>query len=216
MYDIEMDTIIEQLKNVFLIPANEYKGFGYSQFIRHPKGNLLIPRLKATSLSQHFGWIAEQGGIDYVLISDRHFAGPGCVEVADEFEASLTISDIEAKAVRNKVEFDSSIQYALTEIAPHLTAIPTPGHTPGQFCYAIKFSSVRCIFTGDFFRWRHNECIPGNASRKKMIEGTNRLSEFGFSKLVGCVDYDITEGTYINSKDAQLTIETMLDTCVKP
>lgn len=113
----------EMLPDLFLVPANGKKGFGFSQFIKHSKGNILIPRLKTTSLSDSFDWIEEMGGVKYVLISDRHFAGPGCVEAAEYFGAETYASDIESKVFKKRCAVDNVLKLAEKKIAPHISVV---------------------------------------------------------------------------------------------
>jgi hypothetical protein len=206
----------EVLKNVFVVPANQRKGYGYSHFIVHPNGNILIPRLKTTSLSDSFPDLAGVGGVRMVLITDRHFGGPGCREAASHFEAKLYASDIEAEQIKAKCPVDIELSYEQQNIGGFIEAIPTPGHTSGQFSFLIPVGGKKLLFTGDFIYRSGGKWIPGNRSRKKMSASFERLRTLKFDFIVGCADYDEPVSFVAAGASADALIDEMIASCTGP
>lgn len=206
---------IELVSGLYLLPGDQRLGYGYSQFIKHPAGNILLPRLGKSTLLDCFEWLHEQGGVQYLLGSDRHFCGPGCLDVTREFGPDLVISDIEAKAVVKRARFQNSIEHTVTVIAPHILAIPVSGHTKGQFCYLIDNHDSKDLFTGDFIYWRHGNCVPGSKSIKKMLPSLDTLREFEFDRIIGCVDYDAASGSFIEIENPDETLDGLINSLTK-
>jgi len=204
----------EMLPDLYLVPANNRKGFGYSQFIKHPKGNVLIPRLKATSLSNSYDWFKKMGGVDYVLISDRHFAGPGCIEVAEFFNANLFASDIESKVFRKRCPVSNKLGLEKNKLAPHIISIPTPGHTPGQLSFIVTAKRKKYMLTGDFIRWNHGKCIPGTLSKKRLSKSIRSIEKYKPNFIIGCTDYD-DNCSYVEFKNPKKQVSEMLSTLTK-
>lgn len=203
----------EVLPDLFVVPANGLKGYGFSHLVKHPKGNILLPRLKATSLSGSFDDIAAQGGVRNVLISDRHFGGPGCREAADHFKATLYASKIEAEAVHDKCRVDVELPFKEQKIDGYIEAIPTPGHQPGQFSYLITIGKKRCLFTGDFmYRSNKGQWIPGNRSRAKMQASFDTVRKLKFDYVVPCADYDAPD-SFVAVKSIDRVVDEMEASC---
>lgn len=180
----------EIIPSIFVVPANNQKGYGFSHLIMHARGNILLPRLKTTSLSDSFDDIAAKGGVRNVLISDRHFGGPGCREAADHFGAAIYASQIEAEVIAGKCRVDKPLAFEQQLIDGYIEAIPTPGHQPGQFSYIIEVNRQRFLFTGDFIYRSGGAWIPGNRSLAMMQRSFDTLRGLKFDFVVGCADYD--------------------------
>lgn len=202
----------ELLPNIYLLPANDHAGFGYSQFVKLESGNLAFPRLKDGSASDCFSWIEEQGGVTHVLVSDRHFAGAGCLELAEEFSAKLICSDVEAKASAKRCKVPHPLELAEHKLRADLLAIPTPGHTPGQFSYLVNMGDTTVLFTGDFIRFRDHEVIPGNKNLVKIGDSIRNLANYDFDLILSCTDYDEAL-SYRQVEDKSRLIETCLAEC---
>lgn len=202
--------------DVFVVPANQQKGYGFSHFVKHPKGNILLPRLKATSLSDSYGDLEKEGGVRRVLISDRHFGGPECADAATHFGATLYASDIEAKAIEKNCPVDVVLPFEQQTIDGYVEAIPTPGHTPGQFSYLISIKGKRCLFTGDFIYRSSGSWTPGNRSRKKMQASFDRLRSLRFDYVIGCADYDAPDSYVAVRGSVDDVVDEMLAACSSP
>lgn len=183
--------MLEVLPQIYVIPANGQKGFGYSHFVRLPAGNVLLARLNKASLSDAFADLGDAGGVRWVLVSDRHFGSPGCREVADRFDASLVASKIEAGAIAHRCRFDETLAFERQQIGDggDIEAIPTPGHTKGQMAYLITVDGSRCLFAGDFAYRTKGKWRPGNKSRRVMSKGMENLRDVEFDYYIGCADY---------------------------
>ena len=206
----------EVLPDVFVVPADDRKGFGYSHFVRRDEGNVLLPRLKQVHLTESYEEIASKGGIRWALVSDRHFGGPGCLHVAKHFEATLVASEIEAGMMRCAVE--KQLPYKRQVLAPGIEAIPTPGHTAGQMAYLVKAGRQRCLFTGDL-AWREGDAWHvGNRSRKVMAAALSYLKDIEFDVYVGCAGYG-DAASFVVIKDPPNAIgevtEGILDACTR-
>lgn len=108
--------------------------------------------------ADHCGWIAYPGSQPFA--SARIWVG------ADDYTYFQRVSDDSAGACDSQAEYCRSQQRALRElhasgsvqlvsgtavttIAPGVTAMPTPGHTPGHIAVAITSADERLLLLGD-------------------------------------------------------------------
>lgn len=177
---------------------------------------MLLPRLKQVLISDSFEDMAALGGVDWVLISDRHFGGPGCRRAGVHFDAPLIASDIEADVIGRRCKIDMRLRYERQTIdGTDIEAIPTPGHTAGQMAFLIDVAGVRCLFAGDF-AWRSGgQWHVGNKSRKKMKDGIAALEDVDFDLYVGCADYG-EEHSYVEAGSIGALADEIVGACTKP
>jgi hypothetical protein len=208
----------EVLPGVFIVPANEGKGFGYAHFVKRPGGNLFLDASRITSFSDEFGALEAEGGIAAIVISDRHLGGPPTNELATRFGAEVYCSRIEAEAVghrANAVTIDHALPYERTTILGDVQLIPTPGHTAGQFGTLCDVGDRRILFTSDFV-WRvDGQWRPGNTSRRKMQPAFEALRDLEFDTVVPWTGYSHTE-FYVDAPDVGATVDAMIAGCPKP
>ena len=97
----------------------------------------------------HVGWLFGQGGapvfpgatIWFGAADGRHFvSGPGAADMRPHIRAGFT--DPASAARLRPVDAD-------TPIAPGLTALLTPGHTPGHLCLVVSSGADRALLLGD-------------------------------------------------------------------
>ena len=132
--------MIEVLPDIYVVPANDRKGFGYSHFVRRTSGNVLLPRLKQTLLTDAYDEMEAAGGVSLVLISDRHFGGPGCRRCGAHFGAPLVASSVEARAIGTRSKVDIALPFEPQTIdGTDIEAIPTPATPPGRWPTSFPF-----------------------------------------------------------------------------
>lgn len=207
--------MLEILPDVFVVPANGRKGYGYSHFVKHPGGNILLPRLKQTSLSDAYDDMENAGGVKTILISDRHFGGPGCRKAALRFGAELYASAIESSFM-TPCKIDHKLNYEPQTIeGTNIQAIPTPGHTSGQLAYLIDVAGNRCLFAGDFAYRVGGKWQVGNKSRKVMEKGLSHLHGYGFDYYIGCAGYEDPD-SFVSATSIDEIEKDILAACTKP
>jgi glyoxylase-like metal-dependent hydrolase (beta-lactamase superfamily II)/ferredoxin len=146
---------LKEVRGDFPLPLDEglyYCGFnseksfgGNSYFLRRPEGNWLIdsPRY-VEQLARTF---AEWGGIDRIFLTHRDDVADA-EKFARRFGAKRVIHRRELAA---QPEAEIVIEGdAPQQLAPGLTAIPTPGHTAGHM---VLLADDRYLFTGDHLWW---------------------------------------------------------------
>lgn len=202
----------EILPDLYVVPANARAGFGYSHFLRRAAGNVLLPRAKAVSLSDQFDELEAMGGVDWVLLSDRHFAGPGCREAADRFAAPVVASAIEARNFAKRCRVDEPLDFVAGDFVDGIHAVPTPGHTPGQVAYRIEGDRATFLFVGDLAYREDKQWRVGNKRRSVMASAMAGLLDLSFDYLVGCASYDDTDSFVAATSMADL-VEPILDAC---
>jgi glyoxylase-like metal-dependent hydrolase (beta-lactamase superfamily II) len=114
-----------------------------------PEGNLLVdsPRFAAPLVKR----LEESGGVDWILLTHRD-------DVADHdrfakhFGAKRVLHRDDAPIPDGPVEVFLEGQSPV-ELAPGVTAIPVPGHTPGHVCYRVEGAAETFLFTGDHLAW---------------------------------------------------------------
>jgi glyoxylase-like metal-dependent hydrolase (beta-lactamase superfamily II) len=113
-------------------------------------GPVTVTDIVCTHLhADHVGWLFDQGGgpvfpratIWFGAADERHFvSGPGTADMRPHIREGFTDS---AHAARLRpIDAD-------TTIAPGLTALLTPGHTPGHLCLVVSSGAERALLLGD-------------------------------------------------------------------
>ena len=204
----------EVLRDVFVVPADDNGGFGFSHFVRRRTGNVLLPRLKQVALTDQYAAINQHGGVSVLLLSDRHFAGPGCRAAADHFDAELVSSAIEAKAFAKRCPIDRPLEFEEQEVGPGIAAIPTPGHTPGQLAYRIEGDHETFLFVGDLAYRVGGAWQVGHRRRQTMAAALERLQHLTFDYFIGCAGYEAPDSFVAAQTTADLT-EAILDACTR-
>jgi glyoxylase-like metal-dependent hydrolase (beta-lactamase superfamily II)/ferredoxin len=123
--------------------------FGASAwFVVRPAGNLLIDSPRFTEALA--GPIAEQGGIDHVLLTHQD-------DVADagrwaaRFGARVWIHEDDARAAPFATDHLRGVETAVVQ--EDVVAIPTPGHTAGSAMFLVDGTY---LFSGDSLAWSHD------------------------------------------------------------
>ena len=204
--------MLEVLPDLYVVPANGRAGFGYSHFLRRKAGNVFLPRAKTVSLFDEFEAIEELGGVDRVLLSDRHFAGPGCRELADRFEAPLVASAIEARNFGKRCPVDIELDFVRGDIAAGIHAVPTPGHTPGQIAYRLEGDHAVFLFVGDLAYRVGGDWRVGNQRRSVMTAAMTELHDLSFDYFIGCAGYDDAD-SFVAAKSMATLVEPILAAC---
>lgn len=117
-----------------------------SYFVRLPEGNLLVdsPRFAAPLVRR----LEELGGVTWMLLTHRD-------DVADHDKFAKHFG---LKRVFHRRDGRLPAEVLLdgdeaVEVAPRVTAIPVPGHTPGHVCYLVQGAEESFLFTGDHLAW---------------------------------------------------------------
>ena len=212
------DRVREVLPGVFLLPQNENKGFGYSNFVKRPAGNLILDASRIGSLTDSFDELESEGGVKAAVISDRHLGGASTNQIAERFGAIIYCSAIEANAMGhrvNQVTIHHALPFERTVVEGDVLLVPTPGHTAGQFSTLVEVGGSRVLFTADCVwrqagRWR-----PGNASRKKMRAAFEGLRDLKFDVVVPWTSYTQTE-LFVPIGSVDQAVDDMIAACPKP
>ena len=205
-------------KGVFLVPQNGRTGFGYSHFVVCPGGNLLLDASRVGSLTDSFPAMSALGGVQTVVISDRHLGGISTHQLAEHFGASVWCSAIEAKAMAHregKVQIDHVLPFERTKIAVGVELIPTPGHTPGQFSTLLKMGRRNILFTADFLWREQGKWRPGSLSRRKIVATFESLRALRFDAIIPWTGYDQTE-FIVPVPSVDKAVDAMIAACSKP
>lgn len=140
----------QALEGLWLFAPNRDTLGGSSWFLQHPQGNGLVdvPALAPENLS----FLEQRGGIRWIFLSHRTNFGKaqafqehfGCALIVQEQEAYLLP---QARTTPFQHEWAIDQRAEAGPGAPDLTALWTPGHTPGSSClYWHRHGGV--LFTG--------------------------------------------------------------------
>ncbi len=183
--------MLELLPGIFKVSRDESSGgWGYSYFVKRAEGNILFARMAQTaSIENEYEAIERVGGIQRIYITDYHFAGEHVEDVAKRFNAGIYCSRIEAPKIKKRgVNAVVAFDFVGHEIEPHLSVIPTPGHTSGGVCYLLTLNDKRYLFTGDFLYFDGQKWIVGSKTYAKVKASLGHLRAMDFDILVGCGD----------------------------
>ncbi len=147
---------------------NFYLGLGSIALIQGGKHNILVDTGSAAFREAFVrGFLTPYGlsfdDIDYVLLTHLHFDHAGCVDFYPKatfvlskeewtFQNNVECKDpnlAEACLAPLRVFKKKLVSFDGEKILPGITAIMTPGHTPGCVSYLLTQGDERILFTGD-------------------------------------------------------------------
>ncbi|MEP7291072.1 MAG: MBL fold metallo-hydrolase [Chloroflexota bacterium] len=181
----------ELLPNIYKVYRDQSSdGWGYSTLVKRPQGNILFARMgKGASIADEYAAIEALGGIERIYITDYHFAGEHVEDVAQRFHASIYCAQVEAAKIRKQGSRTlTTFDYAVHDLEPGLTVIPSPGHTSGGVCYRLTLAGKRYLFTGDLLYFDGDQWIVGTKNYAKVKDTLARLQALEVDYLVGCGD----------------------------
>ena len=211
-----MGSLREILPDVFTVPSNGRKGFGFNLFVRRPAGNLMLDASRVGLLTDAYGVLEAAGGVKAVIASDRHMADRKTDGLRERFGAVVYASAIEAAALANRAVVDVALPFEPTVIEGDVALIPTPGHTPGQFTCLIEVGGARLLFTSDFVYRAGGRWAPGNPSRRKMRASFDRLRPLRFDYVVPWRSYDEPEDFVRVEGPIDAMVDEMIAACDRP
>ena len=179
--------MIECLPRIYKLEPSKLTPSKYiSFFVLRDSGNLLFPCV-ASSSTFEASWpeIHDAGGVSKQLLGDMHFATKHNDQIFEEFGAPTCCSSVEAPDVRRKVQDVEDFPFERLEVAPGVTAIPTPGHRPGAVSYLVDVGNSNVLFAGDSL-WHDREkwvALSNKKNRPVMKKTLAALSEERFSTI---------------------------------
>ncbi len=179
--------MIECLPSVYKLEPSKITPSKYiSFFVLRDSGNLLFPCV-ASSSTFEASWpaIHDAGGVSKQLLGDMHFATKHNDQIFQEFGAPTCSSAVEAPDVRRKVQNVEDFPFERLEVAPGVTAIPTPGHRPGAVSYLVDVGNSNVLFAGDSL-WHDREkwvALSNKKNRAVMKQTLKALCEESFSTI---------------------------------
>lgn len=178
--------IAEIFPSLFLIrSAGRAPGTPYTYLLRRAAGNILFNT--KDDISAFEPDLVALGGVQHILLGDRHHAASHSVAFARRMRAALTASTIEAKALKSAgVEVGRALPHERTHYAPDLEIIPTPGHTRGAFSYLWTHRKKRYLFIGDTLvpekgQWQIYVTRP---NRELMLRTINEVAKLDFDVIL--------------------------------
>jgi glyoxylase-like metal-dependent hydrolase (beta-lactamase superfamily II) len=141
--------ITEIYPHLFLLrPARPPPNTGFTYLLRRDGDNVLLTT--KASVQADLAEIDALGGVQHLLLGDRHHALPATAKLATRFGTVLSASAIEAKVLGAAgVEIGRQFEYRRQTFATDLELLPTPGHTRGAFSYLWTPGKRRFLFIGD-------------------------------------------------------------------
>lgn len=169
--------MIECMTNIYKLEPSKITPSKYiSFFVLRDAGNLLFPCVSSSSTFES-SWqeIHDRGGVTKQLLGDMHFATKHNDQLFEEFGAPTCCSIKEETDVRRKVENVEAFLFERHEVAPGVTAIPTPGHRPGAVSYLVNVGSSNVLFAGDSL-WHDQEKWLALSNKKNRPVMKNTLA----------------------------------------
>lgn len=181
-----MDKLLNNIFNVYR--DSECAGFGHSYLLRRKAGNVLMPRLGIDAkVSNEYEAIERLGGIDRIFITDYHFGGHSCEEIALRFSSTIVSSIVEKPKLKKKgLNRLTAFPYERQWLEDDLEIIPVPGHTSGGVCLRWTDADTTYLFTGDFLYFDGCSWIAGAKTRRKIEKSLTLIKDLEFDYLVGC------------------------------
>jgi len=158
-------------------------GTPFTYLLRRPEGNILFGTKE--DLSPFDRELRSLGGVQSILLGDRHHALPDSVAFARSMETVLTASAIEAKALQaTGVAVGQALPHEKAAFAADLEIIPTPGHTRGALSYLWTNGKKRYLFIGDTL-------VPRDGGWEFYVTKPNRLIMARTVELLATLKFDI-------------------------
>jgi glyoxylase-like metal-dependent hydrolase (beta-lactamase superfamily II) len=141
--------ITEIYPQLFLLrPARAPPNTGFTYLLRRDGDNVLFTT--KASVQEDLAALDALGGVQHLLLGDRHHALPPTAKLAKRFGTVLSASTIEAKVLGAAgVQIGRQFEYRRQTLATDLELLPTPGHTRGAFSYLWTPGKRRFLFIGD-------------------------------------------------------------------
>lgn len=162
---VVLKMITEIYPHLFLLrPARPPPMTGFTYLLRRDEGNVLFTT--KASVQEDLGALDAFGGVQHLLLGDRHHALPATAKLAKRFGTVLSASTIEAEVLETKgIEIGRQFEYRRQTLATDLELLPTPGHTRGAFSYLWTRGTRRFLFIGDTLvpvdgDWRYRVTKP--------------------------------------------------------
>lgn len=146
------------LPGLYRFPPNRDTLGGTSYFCLHPQGNLLIDAPPQSPETE--GLILAQGGVRYLVLTQRDGAGPALGAWQKRFNLEIVVQEQEAYLFPGLRR--TTFQDQLT-LAPELTLLWMPGYSPGAVCFYDRRQGG-VLFTG-----RH--LVPDAQGRPHPLRG---------------------------------------------
>ncbi len=157
----------------------------FTYLLRRREGNILLAT--KDDVLAHAADLDALGGVQHVLLGDRHHALPANVAFARRCGTVLAASAIEAKALAaSGVKVGRILEYERHAFAPDLQVLPTPGHTRGALSYLWTHGDRRFLFIGDTLvpvdgAWQYWVTAP---NRTRMLNTVNALAGVKFDVIL--------------------------------
>jgi hydroxyacylglutathione hydrolase len=155
----------------------------FTYLLRRPEGNILFgTKEDASPFARE---LRSMGGVQAILLGDRHHALPHSVAFAGSMGTVLTASDVEAKALKAAgVDIGRALAHVKASFAADLEIIPTPGHTRGAFSYLWTNGKKRYLFIGDTI-------VPNGEGWNAYVTKPNRPLMARTLQLLATVKFDV-------------------------
>lgn len=157
----------------------------YTFFLKCSAGNVLLAT--KADIGSYLETLESHGGVQSILLGDRHHASKLTLQVADHFKVPLTSSDIEAKALKaSGINVGNMLPFVKQSFREDICIIPVPGHTRGAFAYIWSSEAGKVLFIGDTLvpvkdEWQFWVTKP---NRIKMLKTMQMLKEQEFDYIV--------------------------------
>jgi hypothetical protein len=152
--------------------APERTSFTY--FLRREGGSVLFATKQ--DVSSYTAQLKELGGVQHILLGDRHHALPATAAFARRLGTVLSASETEAKVLASGgITIGQKIESKRGLYAPDLEIIPTPGHTRGALSYLWSNAGKRYLFIGDTLvpigdAWQYWVSRPSLTTMRRTVE----------------------------------------------
>jgi len=155
----------------------------FTYLLRRSEGNILLAT-KDDALA-HAADLDALGGVQHVLLGDRHHALPATVAFARRCGTVLAASAIEAKVLAaSGVKVGRILEFERHAFAPDLEILPTPGHTRGALSFLWTHGGRRYLFIGDTL-------VPVDGAWQYWVTPPNRTRMLNTVNAVASVEFDV-------------------------
>jgi glyoxylase-like metal-dependent hydrolase (beta-lactamase superfamily II) len=155
-----------------------------SFLVRGSDGNRLLNA--SEGVLRNIGAIDALGGVDGLWLGHWHEALTGAQAIADRLGAPVIVHEADREEAERAVTIAETFD-AARQIAPDLTAMPIPGHTPGSVAYLWHGPEARCLFTADSLYLEDGELRGGlldSSDREAFLASLAQLRDVAFDILI--------------------------------